>query len=244
MKLNKSLVILQSNYIPWKGYFDLMAAADEFIIFDEAQFTKNDWRNRNRIIINGKVSWLTIAVRTSGVLGAPIESIDVVDGGWARAHWDTIKQCYRKTPYFTVIAPVLEPLYNGVAHIQKLSEINELFLRALANTLEIQTVISHSNSVPRTTDDPTSRLIEICRARGATTYISGPAAKAYLDKAKFDAVGIDLKFADYSGYPVYDQGTAAFEHGVSIIDLLMQCGPAARAQLKSFSNRQSFLQES
>ena len=244
MKPNKSIVILQSNYIPWKGYFDLLAAADEFLIFDEVQYTRRDWRNRNKVIVAGQPQWLTIPVQSKGRYDTPIDQMEIVDPVWAEKHWATIALNYRKAPFYSEIAPVLEPLYIGVAHIQKLSEINELFLRALANTLDIQTAISRANNVPRTTDDPTDRLIEICLARGATTYISGPAAKAYLDKAKFDAVGIDLKFADYSGYPVYDQGTAAFEHGVSIIDLLMQCGPAARAQLKSFSNRQSFLQES
>ena len=88
----KKIVILQSNYIPWKGYFDLMAAADEFLLFDEVQFTKNDWRNRNRIVLNGKLHWLTLPVKTAGTFGGAIDQIEVSNANWARVHWSTLKQ--------------------------------------------------------------------------------------------------------------------------------------------------------
>jgi hypothetical protein len=237
----KTIVILQSNYIPWKGYFDLMAVADEFLLFDEVQFTKNDWRNRNRIVLDGRLHWLTVPVRTAGQFGLAIEHVEVSDRHWARSHWETLQQAYRKAPFFKSIAPALEEAYRAAAGITRLSEINEHFLRTVATLLDIGTSIIPAGIVPRTSRDPTQRLLEICRARGATAYVTGPAARAYLDEAAFRAAGIALFYADYGGYPVYVQGLDPFEHGVSIVDLLMQCGVQARNHLKAFSDRNLLL---
>jgi hypothetical protein len=237
----KTVVILQSNYIPWKGYFDLMAVADEFLLFDEVQFTKNDWRNRNRIVLDGRLHWLTLPVRTAGRFGTAIEYINVSDPGWAKSHWDTLRQAYRQAPHFAFAAPALEEAYRTAAGFTRLSEINEHFLRSIATLLGVPTPILPAGIVPRTIEDPTGRLLEICRARGATAYVSGPAARAYLDVSAFHRAGIALYFADYSGYPTYQQGCEPFEHGVSIIDTLMGCGAGARQHLKAFRDPAALL---
>lgn len=241
MSGTKTIVILQSNYIPWKGYFDLMAAADEFLLFDEVQFTKNDWRNRNRIFLHGKLHWLTLPVKTAGVFGGAIDEIEVSNANWARAHWDTLRQAYCRAPYYSAIAPILEEAYLSTAPATRLSQINEQFLKAIAGMLDLKTAIRRADIVPRTTADPTDRLVEICKARGATTYISGPAARNYLRADAFTKAGIALHYANYSDYPTYPQDSASFEHGVSIIDTLMQCGHAAKYQLKSLQSRSTFL---
>ena len=134
-----SLVILQSNYIPWKGYFDLMSAADEFVIYDEVQFTKNDWRNRNRIVLNGKPHWLTIAAKTSGAFGLPIDRIEVANRDWSRMHFETLRQAYRKAPFFREMFPPLEIAFMRACELRLLSEVNELFLRSLAQLLGLET---------------------------------------------------------------------------------------------------------
>ena len=238
---DKTIVILQSNYLPWKGYFDLMAAADEFLLFDEVQFTKNDWRNRNRIVLAGKLHWLTLPVRTAGRFGAAIRDVEVADTGWAASHWQTIRQAYRGAPHFKAIGAALEQDYAATAPLTQLSRINEHLLRSIAGLLRLDTAILHADIVPRTTDDPTQRLLEICRARGATTYVSGPAARSYLELTAFRDAGIAVCFADYSGYPTYPQGCTPFEHGVSVIDPLMQCGPDARQHLRALARRDEFL---
>jgi hypothetical protein len=237
----KTIVILQSNYLPWKGYFDLMAAADEFLLFDEVQFTKNDWRNRNRIVLNGRLHWLTLPIRTAGRFGAAIHDVEVATVDWGASHWQTIRQAYLGAPYFKAIAPVLEQDYTATRTSNRLSQINEHFLRSIAALLQIDTTILHADTVPRTTDDPTKRLIEICKARGATAYVSGPAARNYLDIAAFREAGIAVYYADYRDYPAYPQGCSPFEHGVSIIDALMQCGTDARRHLKAIERRNEFL---
>jgi WbqC-like protein family len=177
----KSIAILQSNYIPWKGYFDLMAAVDEFVIFDDVQFTKRDWRNRNRIVSNGRVCWLTIPVRTAGRSRAPIDSIEIADAAWAKRHWARIEASYRQSEYFHWLRPDLERLYRQAADMSLLTDVNELFLRGLANLIELPPRLARSNEVPRRAPTPTERLIEICQAKNASVYVTGPAARSYID---------------------------------------------------------------
>lgn len=233
MRPCRKIAILQSNYIPWKGYFDIIAAVDEFVLFDEVQFTRRDWRNRNKIIVNGSATWLSIPVRSKGQFDAPIDEIAISDPGWAEQHWRSIHHAYRKAPYFPLYGPLLQTLFEQAAQLPLLSEVNELFLSNIAGWLELTTTFVRSRQVARHADDPTGRLVEICVGRGASLYLSGPAAKAYIRNEVFESAGVALRYADYAGYPVYDQKAASFEHGVSIIDGLMQCGPSARTHLKS-----------
>ena len=237
----KILVILQSNYIPWKGYFDLVNSADEFLIFDDVQYTRRDWRNRNKIIQAGSVHWLTIPVASKGGFEAPINAMTIADPTWARKHWTCLRHAYAKAPYFDWLSPELEAAYSQAGEMMLLTEINEHFLRVLSRILGLKTPFLRAEHIPRQTSDPTGRLVELCRARGATTYVSGPAAKSYLDQAAFDAAGITLAYANYSGYPAYDQGRLEFDHGVSILDLLFRTGPAARNHLKTMTGSSPFL---
>jgi hypothetical protein len=241
MGQEKSIAILQSNYIPWKGYFDLIAAVDEFLIFDEVQFTRRDWRNRNKIVVQGAVKWLTIPVKTKGRYLEPIEEIETDGNGWTEQHWKTISHAYRRAPHFAGYQAILEATYQQAADLVRLTEINELFLRTIAGLLGIATPIARANVVPRTTQSPSDRLVEICLGRHATEYVSGPAARAYIEPEKFSNAAVALRYADYSGYPVYEQHATVFEHGVSVLDLLMRCGSAARGHLKSPSHRDSFV---
>lgn len=241
MSSGKTIAILQSSYIPWKGYFDLMAAADEFIIFDEVQYTKRDWRNRNRIVDNGIVSWLTIPVHTAGQWPAPIDTIEIADPQWAARHWARVKSSYRRSKYFDWLGPYVESLYRRAEGMSRLTDINELFLRHLAALIELPTQLTRSNEVPRCAEAATERLIEICQAKNASVYVTGPAARAYLDPSLFSRADIELRHANYSGYPEYDQGTKVFDHHTSLLDALFNCGPSAREHLKSLRDRSTFL---
>lgn len=242
MPTPKTVVILQSAYVPWKGYFDLLSAADDFIIYDEVQFSKGDWRNRNRIITSGKLVWLTIPVKTSGLLLQAIDTVEASDLHWAEHHWRRIRESYRHTPFFDAVAPVLEATYRSLDGQANLSVINVKLLRVLAELMGLEPSLTDSRTVPRTTDDPTQRLVELCIARQATRYLSGPAAQSYLKSEPFRAAGIELRYADYGGYPAYPQPLEPFEHGVSILDMLFRIGPeASRSHLKSLRNPNGFI---
>jgi len=235
------IAILQSNYIPWKGYFDIISAVDDFAIFDEAQFTRRDWRNRNKIIIDGQSRWLTIPVASKGKFEAPIAEIQVSDSNWAEDHWRAIRGAYRRADYFRNYEALLQAAYEKAASLAFLSDINLMFLKTLAPLLNVSPNFRDTREVPRKAVTPTTRLVEICVGLGASEYLSGPAARDYIKLEEFDVANVSLHYADYSGYPIYNQGRAEFEHGVSVIDMLMRCGPEAGSLLKVPTSRASFV---
>ncbi|MBN2560291.1 MAG: WbqC family protein [Phycisphaerae bacterium] len=221
----RKVAILQSNYIPWKGYFDLIDQVDEFILFDDAQFTKNDWRNRNRIKTYQGLKWLTIPVPVKGRCHRKIKDTVVSDSHWRSAHWKTITHNYARAKHFAAYRPFFEELYMGEDE-RRLSRINHRFITAICEMLSITTEISWSMDY-QLAGGKTERLVELCRQAGATEYISGPAAKAYLDESLFTQEGMRVTWMDYSWYPSYTQLHPPFEHHVSIIDLILNEGADA-----------------
>ena len=238
----KTIAILQSNYIPWKGYFDIIAGVDEFIIYDEVQFTRRDWRNRNKIISDGEARWLTIPVKSKGRYEAPINEIEVMGTVWAEKHWRTLTHDYAKAPFFKTYCNTLEWAYLESTKLIRLTDINRLFLSCLSKELGITSNFVDSLYLPNNATSPTSRLVEICIGCAAKIYISGPAAKSYIETELFESANIALRYVNYAGYPVYDQASTSFEPGVSIIDTLFRCGPDARRHLKSLDRRERLLE--
>ena len=220
----KTVVILQSNYIPWKGYFDLMHEADEFILYDDRQYTRQDWRNRNQVKADKGPQWLTIPV--IGKFGQRIDETVCANRGWASSHWERLVQLYRRAPHFKAYADRIEALYRSAAEEQMLSRVNRLFLEGIGSLLGLTTRLRWSSEFPGA-EGKTERLVALCRAVGATRYISGPAARSYLETECFDQAGIELTFKVYDGYPEYPQQYPPFTHGVTVLDLLFNAGPDA-----------------
>ena len=216
----KKVAILQSNYIPWKGYFDIIAAVDEFIFYDDVQFTKNDWRNRNQIKTPQGVQWLTVPVGQG--ISRRVRDVELPNGKWQVKHWKTLESNYRRSPYFEEVAVIFKPLYldRKYTHI---SELNRVFIEAVCKYLGVTTKFSNSWDY-ELSEGKTDRLVDLCVQAGATEYISGPAAKDYIDEELFSDQGIKLTWFDYSGYPEYTQSWGEFTHYVSILDLLFNCG--------------------
>ena len=226
----KRIAILQSNYIPWKGYFDIMAAVDEFILYDDMQYTKRDWRNRNLIKTPEGLQWLTIPVKVKGKYSQTIRETEIDGADWAQRHWNGLLKNYRRAPHFEEIAKLIEPLYLQRKHTH-LSLLNREFIEAVSANLNITTKISNSWDYVLT-DGKTERLADLCAQAGATEYISGPAAKAYIEEDQFTNRGISVSWFDYSGYAEYPQLWGEFTHGVSILDLLFNCGKDAPRYMK------------
>lgn len=218
----RKVAVVQSNYIPWKGYFDMIAAVDEFILYDDMQYTKRDWRNRNLIKTPQGVQWLTVPVLVKGKFHQKICDTEIDGTEWATTHWKALVQNYRRAPCFTEIATWLEPIYaEGLfTHI---SQLNRHLIEAICKYLEIKTTIKNSwdYTLP---DGKTERLAGLCAQAGGTEYISGPAAKEYIEEKIFTEMGIKLTWFDYSGYSEYPQLWGEFSHGVTILDLLFNCG--------------------
>lgn len=228
----KKVVITQSNYIPWKGYFDSIALVDEFILYDDVQYTRRDWRNRNLIKTLQGLKWLSIPVVVKGNFYQKIKDVKVCDNKWVKNHLKSIKVNYSKAQYFKDMFPIIEELYLKAEPLEFLSEINYLFLREVSNLLGIHTPIKFCWEYEYSSEDKNIRLIEICKSAGATDYYTGEAAKNYIDTDLFKKNGINVCWLDYSGYPEYPQLFPPFEHGVSILDLLLNTGELSRQYLK------------
>jgi len=228
----KSLAILQSNYIPWKGYFDLINSVDEFIIYDHVQYTKNDWRNRNIIKTANGLKWLTIPVIHSTSM--IIKDVRVLNNRWRIKHWSTLSMNYCKARYFKDFKDQFEYLYLKGKETY-LSEINYLFINAINGILKIKTKISKSWDY-ELEGDRTERLVGLIKQADANIYISGPAAKDYLEEDKFKKEGIKIIWMDYSNYPEYVQLYPPFQNNVSILDLIFNEGLDAVKYMKSFKN--------
>lgn len=233
MSRGRTVAIVQSSYIPWKGYFDLINLADEFVFYDDRQYTRRDWRNRNRIKTPQGTSWLTIPVQ---VKGKYLQRIDetLADGlAWREKHWSSFRHNYATAPHFHALEPRFARLYEDDSE-DRLSAINHMFIEEVCDILGIETKLSWSTDY-EAHGDRSERLLSLCLQTGATTYLSGPSARAYLDESLFAEQGIAVEYMDYSGYPEYPQPHPPFEHAVTILDLLFCTGQAAPTYLKSFA---------
>lgn len=237
--LAKKIAIVQSSYIPWKGYFDMIRQVDEFILYDDVQYTKRDWRNRNLIRTPQGLRWLTIPVEVKGKFIQKIEDTKVSNHSWAEEHWKKIRYNYASAACFKQYQELLETCYSNCAPLNHLSHINHRFIKLVCGILGIPTKISWSMDykLHNLKEGKTERLVALCQKAGADFYLSGPRAKDYLVPELFQQVGIELQYMDYSGYPTYQQSFAGFEHGVSIIDLLLNQGPDSTKYMKALPGR-------
>lgn len=220
--MSKKVAILQSNYIPWKGYFDLIASVDEFILYDDMQYTRRDWRNRNQIKTPNGIQWLTVPVQVKGRYDQKIRET-LIDGfDWTISHWKTLEQNYRRAPYFDEIALWLKPLYLASSYTH-ISQLNRCLIEEVCHYLGINTVISNSWDF-NLIEGKTERLVDLCKQAGGSEYVSGPSAKHYVEEGIFVDMNVKLTWFDYADYPEYPQLWGEFSHGVTILDLLFNCG--------------------
>jgi hypothetical protein len=228
---SKTVAVLQSNYIPWKGYFDLIATVDEFILYDDMQYTRRDWRNRNKIKTSAGPLWLTIPVEVKGRFSQSIRETRIADPGWAEDHWKTIQHNYAHAAFFRQYRDVFADLYLSCRETF-LSRVNARFINAICGLLGIPTMISWSMDYAMI-EGKTERLVDLCRQTGATEYVSGPSARGYLDEQLFRDAGMTVRWMEYENYPAYPQVHPPFVHSVSVVDLILNTGPDARKYMKS-----------
>ena len=231
----KRIAIVQSSYIPWKGYFDLIGSVDEFVLCDDVQFTRRDWRNRNRIKTLDGSKWLTIPVAVKGKYAQAIKDTRISDASWRENHWKKLYHAYSRAPCFSHYAARIEEIYRDASD-EALSLINHRFLTVICEILGIDTKITWSMDY-EARSGKSERLADICEQAGASEYLSGPSARVYLDESLFEEAGIDVLWMDYDGYPEYDQLYPPFEHHVTVLDLLFHTGTKARDHMLSGPTR-------
>lgn len=221
-------VILQPSYIPWRGFFHQIQKADVFVFYDDVQYDKRGWRNRNRIKTANGSTWLTVPVFSKGVTTnkTPIHQIKMNgETKWQKNHLATIQQSYGKAPYFESYWDFVSSLYDQ--EFEMLADLTIHSTIALAKALNIHsTAFKRSSEIDLPDVEKTDRLIHVLQAVGATHYITGPSAADYIEMEKFQEAGITLEYMTYD-YPEYEQLHPPFDPQVSILDLLFMAGPAA-----------------
>lgn len=220
-------VILQPSYVPWRGYFDLVHRADVFVFYDDVQYDKHGWRNRNRVKTPQGTQWLTIPVRAAGNVESGLRILDVKTNPaarWAKKHAQTLKQAYARAPRFAEVAPLVDEIYAESP--ERLCDFTIASTVRLARALGITHTRFVRSSELGVAGERTERLVDIVRGVGATRYISGPSAQAYLEPARFDAAGLALEYIEYD-YPEYPQLHPPYDAAVSIWDTLFMLGDEA-----------------
>lgn len=230
----RTLVVLQPGYLPWLGFFDQMRRADVFVYYDDVQYDKHGWRNRNRIKSPAGPHWLTVPVRHHR-LGQPrILEVEIdTRTPWARKHLGTLRQFYAKAPAFAQRLPEIEELLTRPwTHIV---DLDMAVVGMMAGWLQIETPTYRSSALG-VEGEQSERLLRLCQHFGATCYLSGSAARDYLDVALFEQHGVRVAWQDFQ-HPVYPQQFQEFVPYLSALDLLLNCGDDSRAYLEG-RNRQ------
>lgn len=217
------VAVLQSNYLPWRGYFDIIHDVDTFVFYDDVQYTVNDWRNRNRVKTANGPLWITLPAGNQN--DRRICDVELRDQGWGRKHWRTIEQAYARAPHFAGIGGFLRGVYSRTW--PSLSNLNQTLVKTIAGEfLGIRTEFRDSREF-RLDGRKGDRLLGLLTELGATEYVSGPAARGYLDLDTYRDAGVNVIWKDYSSYPEYPQLHGPFVPQVSIVDLLANCGTDA-----------------
>lgn len=208
----------------------MIASVDEFILYDDMQYTRRDWRNRNQIKTPQGVQWITVPVKVKGKYDQTIRETELDGSDWAKSHWKSLTQNYGRAPCFEEIAAIFEPIYLQ-RHYTHLSVLNRDLIETICKYLGITTKISNSWDY-QLSEGKTERLADLCAQAGGTEYVSGPSAKGYIEDSYFTERGIELSWFNYEGYREYPQLWGEFTHGVSILDLMFNCGRAAPSYMR------------
>lgn len=219
------LSVIQSNYIPWIGYFELFRLSEITVILDSVQYTKNDWRNRNRISTPHGVQWLTIPVQTAGRQSQRINEVQIMEERWSTKHLKTIVQALGKQPFFSDLSDELEQTYRAASELHGLHDVNMLFLRLFLGKLGLTTKLIDDRELLPVGESATSRLVDLCKKVGATHYLSGPSALNYLEVDRFTDSRVTLEILDYE--QLLSKGESlGIDPRLSIVDTFSRLGPS------------------
>lgn len=225
------VVVTQSNYLPWRGWFALSRHADLLVLLDHVQYTRRDWRNRNRIVIDGINRWLTVPVYSNDHHHQLICETKISDPKWWYSHLSTLQHSLGDLPHYHEVEQLLKTMYQQLSGKMLLTEINRALIEFVFNIIEINTPILDSCSF-EAPQHRSERLLHICKSVGATTYISGPSARNYLDSQAFEQAEISIEWANYSQLP--QSGTDKSVGELTILDTIARFGAIESKRLSTF----------
>ena len=223
------VTILQPSYLPWLGFFEQMHRSDQFVLYDDVQFTRRDWRNRNRIRVQEGSVWLTVPVIQKNKYEQSLLETKIDNStSWKRKHLESIRCHYSKTPFFDLYFPWCEKTFNREWDF--LLDLSLETIQYLKGELKINTPLLRSSELGES-GNKSERLISICKQLGATQYLSGESARNYISEKDFSDQGIGLEYQNYQ-HPEYPQRYEGFVPFLSTIDLLFNCGDKSMGFLK------------
>ncbi len=214
----------QPQYFPYIGFFNKISKGDIFVFADNIQFNSKSWQQRTLIKRDNNPLLLTIPVRKKGHYIQDINKVEIIDDGWRRKHWASIKLAYQKSPYFDLYRDELEEFYNFKWTL--LSDFNIQTTLYFIEKLDIKFKKILKGSELNIEGNKTDLLIDICKKTNCDTYISGEGAKNYFEPLKFEEAGLKHIFIENKNIP-YKQLGDTFLGGMAIIDLLSMYGPEA-----------------
>lgn len=224
--------VIQSCYIPWRGYFDFIDSVDVFVLYDDVQYSSGGWQNRNRVKLRTGVRWLSVPIRYR--FGDPIDAVAVgltTGISWQEAHRRALHESLGSAPYFPQAMDIWE---IAIAFGERtLTGLNSRLIEGICSYLGISTRIVRSRDY-KLSGAKTERLIGLLKKLGATSYLSGPRARDYLDENLFETQGIGLEYKSYD-YRIYPQLWGEFVGTVTVLDLIANCGPDSRDFLSSMT---------
>jgi hypothetical protein len=221
----KKIAILQSNYLPWKGVFDMINQVDNFVFYENVQYTRHDWRNRNSIKTPQGLKWLTVPIKKVHQKTKIFEVEIFNNEDWQQKHYNLIKENYSEAPYFWDYHFILEEIYFNKKW-NRLSDLNIYSTKLIASALGIKTQFINSLQLKIDEEkiDKTDKIIQICKKLNADYLLDGPAAQSFILKDKFKKENIKLEYINYE-YPEYKQLYREFAHNVTVLDVIFNCGP-------------------
>ena len=229
----KAISILQPSYLPYLGHFEQMAVTDLYVHMDDVQYTRKDWRNRNRVRTADGWTWLTVPVKKCP-RPSPLNEVAVsYRQPWLDKHLKTLRLSYGKAPFFQPLFSEIEEILEQ--RLESLVELDVALLGCLRRHLGITGPEARSSSVPRRSSGKVERILEICRHFGADLLYDGKSAASFIDPAVFAAHGVEVVFQDYR-HPDYRQQYPGFVPNLSAIDVIMNTGPRARDLLLAYGD--------
>lgn len=219
------IAMLQPNYIPWKGVFDLINRVDIFVFYDDVQYTSKDWRNRNKIKTSNGEIWLSVPVKQNRHQLIYEAQIDTTTD-WQTKHFKSIKLSYQKAPHYKDYEYLIEEIYLKTKW-KYISELNIFSTKIIAEALGIQTIWKVARELNMSGNKEGEKIIKICNALKANHFINGPSAKTFINEELFTMNHIQLEYIEYA-YQEYPQLHGRFSHNVSILDLIFNCGANAK----------------
>jgi len=218
----------QPQYLPWIGFFDKMDRVDRFILLDVVQYKKNEWQNRNRIRTRTGWQWLTVPVHHRFPMTIREVTIDE-SNPWRRKHREALRTHHARSPFRDAVLPALEAMLEEP--FESLSALNVRGIRLLAALLGVRTPISLASEVPGLPESADERLIALCRHFGASDYLAGSGGAAYMDLGRYARASVRVTLQSFR-HPVYAQAYPGFEPNLSVVDLLLNCGPGGIARIR------------